>query len=139
MQIRTASAWALSLAFLASSAAAEPLPTAGLYHCIVTMVGDCAWIPAMGERFCMSYPVSRGGDRRARLQLDFERNLATLNGLRGTILRGGPGGNGPPIIVWRDRTRRGAPTLEFQPSPYRASVMLSQGDHYDHFSCRRSR
>ena len=139
MTARTAPALACLFACLAGPVAAEPLPTVGRYRCVRTMVGNCAWIPAMGERFCMSYPISRRGDRRAHLQLDFDRNLVTLNGLHGSIWRGGPGDNGPPVIVWRDLTTFGTPTVEFEPSTYRASVMLSLGDHYDQFSCRRSR
>ena len=136
MTARTVSALACLFACLARPAAAEPLPTAGRYRCVLTSIGNCAWFPAMGERFCMSYPI---GDRRAHLQLDFKRHRVTLNGLRGSIWRGGPGGNGPPVIVWRDLTALGAPTMEFAPSNYRASVILSQGDHYDGFVCRRSR
>ena len=138
MTVRTASALACLLACLAGPVVAEPLPLSGRYRCVATSGGDCAFIPDLGERFCMSYPVG-SGQPRAHLQLDFESNLATMDGRRGTILPGGPDGSGPPTIAWDDPALLGAPSIAFERFAHLAYVMLSQDNRHDNFRCRRSR
>jgi hypothetical protein len=115
MTFRTASALACLLACLTAPVAAEPLPLSGRYRCVLTSRGNCAVLPESRENFCMSYPITRGA--RAHLQLDFDSNLATMDGRRGTILPGGPGGNGPPTIAWDEPALLGTPSIAFERAP----------------------
>ena len=135
MAIKTASAWALLAALLAGPAPADPLPTAGRYRCIIIGTGGCSTEP--GNDSCIGTGIRRG-HRRAHLSLDFSTNRATLNGLHGTILREGDGGDGAPAIAFGDLSLLGTPTIGFQTTDRLILVTLRRDTSMVEFSCRRS-
>lgn len=132
MRLRITCAWTVLAALLATPVAAEPLPTAGRYRCVIIGMGACS--DRDGEQVCTGLGVARA-HRRAILQLDFTRNEADLNGLRGAILRDGEGG-GTAGIVWGDLNLLGVQSIRVRRMERRMNVDLRRDEIVAEFRCR---